>query len=194
MAYAYRDIEPGDAPFLLEMLRLTVAWRLVPAADGSPPPVLVPRRAFADWGRPGDGGVLATYDGEPAGACWYRLMPAGRELDGRTVPELSIAVGPQFRAQRVGGTLLDRGIEQARAAGHAAIDLIVEADNPARAMYERRGFEALEKVGSPGTMRKRLLPGLTMPPWRVDTGEGTVVMAPIGSYAPQIRHDGCSRR
>ena len=50
--YAYRDVEPADAPFLLEMLRLTVAWRLVPTADGMPPPVLVPPYAFDDLGRP----------------------------------------------------------------------------------------------------------------------------------------------
>ena len=157
MHYDYREIDLADAAFLLEMLRLAVGWRIVPSADGSPPPVVVPPRVFADLGRPGDGGVVATYDGEPAGACWYRVMPAdGDQLDGEDVPELTIAVLPQHRAQGVGSELLDRGIEHARAAGFAALDLVVELDNPARAMYERRGFEPLEGARLPRPMRKAL--------------------------------------
>jgi ribosomal protein S18 acetylase RimI-like enzyme len=154
--YVFRDIEPADADFLTEMLRLTLAWHLVPAADGSPPPVLVPPRAFADLGRAGDGGVVATYAGEPAGACWYRINLTAREHDGAPVPELLIAVRPEHRAQGIGGQLLDRGIEHARAAGHAAIDLVVELDNPARAMYLRRGFEPLGGAPDVRDLRKLL--------------------------------------
>ena len=155
VAYAFREIEPADADFLTEMLRLTLAWHLVPAADGSPPPVLVPPRAFADLGRPGDGGAVATYEDAPAGACWYRLQLTAREHDGAPVPELLIAVRPEHRAQGVGGRLLDRGIEHARAAGYGAIDLVVELDNPARAMYLRRGFEPIG--GAPGVPDLRKL-------------------------------------
>ncbi len=154
--YAHRDIEPADAPFLLEMLRLTVAWQLVPTADGMPPPVLVPPYAFDDLGRPGDGGVVVTYDGEPVGACWYRLNLTAREYDGRPVPELLVALMPAHRAHGVGGELLDRGIEHARAAGYPAIDLVVELENPARGMYERRGFEPLGGAADGRDMRKLL--------------------------------------
>ena len=156
MPYAYRDIGPGDGPFLLEMLRLTMAWNLVPAADGSPPPVAVPARAFDDLGRPGDGGVIVTYDGEPVGACWYRLAPAAPGRAGRRVPQLLLAVMPAHRAHGIGGRLLDRGIEHARSAGHPAIDLVVEPDNPARGMYERRGFEPLGEEPDTRDMRKVL--------------------------------------
>jgi ribosomal protein S18 acetylase RimI-like enzyme len=158
MTYDYRDLAPEDAAFLLEMLRLALGWHLVPPADGSPLPVAVPPRVFDDLGRAGDGGVVATLHGQPAGACWYRLMPYdGHELAGRPVPELTIAVVPQHRAQGVGGTLLDRGIEHARASGFAAIDLVVELENPARAMYERRGFEPAGDARAPSRMRKLLV-------------------------------------
>ena len=157
--YAYREIDPADAAFLSEMLRLALGWRIVPSQDGASPPVAVPPHVFADLGRPGDGGILAAYDGEPAGACWYRLFPGGgREGDVEAVPQLTIAVLPQFRAQGVGGTLLDRCIEHAQSAGFAAIDLLAEVDNPARAMYERRGFVALPAPDGPQTMRKPLRP------------------------------------
>ncbi len=154
--YAYRDVEPDDAPLLLEMLRLTVAWQLVPTADGLPPPVLVPPYAFDDLGRPGDGGVVVTYDEQPVGACWYRLNLTAREHDGQPVPQLLLAVMPAHRAHGIGGELLDRGIEQARAAGYPAIDLVVELENPARGMYERRGFEPLGGAPDARDMRKVL--------------------------------------
>lgn len=157
--YAYREIQPADAAFLTEMLRLALGWRIVPSQDGSPPPVVVAPRVFADLGRPGDGGLVALHDDEPAGACWYRLFPGGgRDRGGDGVPQLTIAVLPQHRAHGVGGTLLDGCIERARDAGHAAIDLLVEVDNPARAMYERRGFVALPAPDGPQVMRKPLRP------------------------------------
>ncbi len=156
MPYAFREIRAADAAFLLEMLRLTLAWHLVPAADGSPPPVLVPPRAFADLGRPGDGGVVVAYDGEPAGACWYRLNLTARQHEGAPVPELLLAVRPEHRAQGLGGQLLDRGIEHARAGGYGAIDLVVELENPARAMYLRRGFEPLGGAPDARDLRKIL--------------------------------------
>ena len=154
--YAFRDIEAADAPFLLEMLRLTVSWQLVPTADGMPPPVLVPPYVFDDLGRPGDGGVVVTSDAEPVGACWYRLNLTARECDGRPVPEMSVAVMPAHRAHGIGGQLLDRAIAQARAAGHPAIDLVVELENPARGMYQRRGFEALDGAPDARDLRKVL--------------------------------------
>lgn len=156
-SYAYRDVEPSDAAFLGELLRLAIGWRIVPSADGTPPPVPVPPRVFDDLGRPGDGGVVATYEGEPAGACWYRIGPAAaRGAGGDPIPQLTIAVLPQHRAHGLGGTLLDRCIEHARAAGHPAIDLVVEFENPSRAMYERRGFVLLPPPPYAHTMRKLL--------------------------------------
>ena len=154
--YAFRDVEPRDGAFLLEMLRLTVAWQLVPTADGMPPPVLVPPYAFDDLGRPGDGGVIVTYDDEPVGACWYRLNLTAREHEGRPVPEMSVAVMPAHRAHGIGGQLLDRAIEHARAAGYPAIDLVVALENPARGMYERRGFESLGGIPGARDLRKVL--------------------------------------
>ena len=138
------------------MLRLTVAWQLVPTADGMPPPVLVPPYAFDDLGRPGDGGVSSPTMDEPVGACWYRLNLTARQHDGEPVPELLVAVRPEHRAHGIGGTPLDRAIEQARAAGYPAIDLVVELENPARGMYERRGFEPLGGAPDARDMRKIL--------------------------------------
>lgn len=159
LEYELRELAPADAPVLTGMLRWAMGWREVPAADGSPPSVAVPPYVFDDFGRPGDGGVIAEWEGGPAGACWYRLLPAaggGHGFVAADVPELTIAVLPIHRAQGLGGALLDRAIERAGAAGFQSISLSVESDNPARAMYERRGFELVADDGSSQTMRKRL--------------------------------------
>lgn len=159
MVYAYRDLAADDAGFLLEMLRLALGWHLVPPYDGSPLPVAVPARVFDDLGRHGDGGVVATYEGEPVGACWYRLVPPGareQQPEEGDVPELTVAVLPAHRLHGVGGELLDRGIAHARTAGFPAIALTVEAGNPARGMYERRGFEPLGGAPDARDMRKVL--------------------------------------
>jgi [ribosomal protein S18]-alanine N-acetyltransferase len=158
-AYVFRDLAPDDAPVLTDMLRWAMGWREVPAADGSPPSVAIAPYVLADFGRPGDGGVIAEWEGEPAGACWYRLLPAtggGHGFVAENVPELTIAVLPVHRAQGLGGQLLDRAIERARATGFDAVSLSVESDNPARGMYERRGFELVADDGSSWTMRRRL--------------------------------------
>lgn len=150
--YALRDAEPGDRAFLLEMLRLAVGWRLVPSADGSPLPVAISPYALDGFGRAGgDGGVVAVCEGEPVGACWWRR--SGLTGDG---PQLWIAVRPEHRAHGLGGRLLDHALTVAATAGHAAIALSVEADNPARAMYERRGFRCVERSGGSLTLRRPL--------------------------------------
>lgn len=156
---AYRDLDPGDAAFLLEMLRLAIGWRPPERGGGACDAVSVAAHVFADLGRPGDGGVVAECDGQPIGACWYRIVPAaahGHGFAGPGVPELTVAVRPEHRARGVGGMLLDRAIEHARAAGFEALALTVEVDNPAHAMYERRGFEVVGDDTSSQTMRRTL--------------------------------------
>jgi len=157
--YEFRHLAATDAPVLTDMLRWAMGWREVPAADGSPPSARIGPYVFGDFGRPGDGGVIAESEGEAAGACWYRLVPAaghGHGFVDAGVPELTIAVLPIHRGQGLGGELLNRAIERARADGFESISLSVEADNPARRMYERRGFELVADDASSWTMCKRL--------------------------------------
>jgi hypothetical protein len=54
--------------------------------------------------------------------------------------------------------LLKAALDRAAAAGHPAISLSVEPDNPSRLLDERLGFERVGTVGGAWTMR-RDLPG-----------------------------------
>ncbi len=116
-----------------------------------------------DWGREGDAGFVAV-DSEnmPIGAIWLRML--GGETTGfgyvdKQTPELGMAVVPGWRHRGVGISLLTRMIETA-ARSHEQISLSVSADNPARRLYQRLGFEAVGDSGGSITMKLKLTPEL----------------------------------
>ncbi|WP_067827043.1 GNAT family N-acetyltransferase [Nocardia inohanensis] len=102
-------------------------------------------RYVEGWGAPGDFGVVADVDGSPAGAAWARLFTADNAaygfVDERT-PELAIAVAPGTRGSGLGTALLESLIAAARER-HDALSLSVRLNNPARALYQRLGFQDL---------------------------------------------------
>lgn len=111
------------------------------------------------WGRRGDTAVIGLEGATPVGAAWFRLY-GGREpgfgfVDERT-PELTVAVVPSRRHHGYGSALLSELLKRARAAGHAAISLSVDAGNPAIQLYERHGFRKVGEQGNIWTMRAEL--------------------------------------
>src|SRR5204862_3329651 len=100
-------------------------------------------RYLSGWGRPGDAAVIGEEDSRPVGAAWLRLFPEeepGYGFVAADVPELSIAVAPEARGRGIGTRLLEALVEAARDAGHRAISLSVEPENPERRLYQRAGF------------------------------------------------------
>jgi ribosomal protein S18 acetylase RimI-like enzyme len=143
--YRVRAATQADEQFLREML-LHAAFPLEamkPALDE----VLRDERLaryIVNWRRPGDGGVVAEAEGQPAGAAWYRRFPRrepGYGFISEDIPELSIAVVPDMRGRGIGRTLLVRLIEQAQAEALPALSLSVSVRNPvAMRLYESVGF------------------------------------------------------
>ncbi len=101
-------------------------------------------RYFENWGRYGDGGVLAVGpNGETLGAAWYRLFPADKPSFGwvaEDIPELAIAVIPSIRGSGLGERLLQALIDSARTTGFRALSLSVEDGNRSVNLYNRMGF------------------------------------------------------
>ena len=108
------------------------------------------------WMRHGDAGVVAEdRTGQAIGAAWYRFWSEERHSYGFVspqVPELAIAMAPDFRGQGVGTALLRRLLLVAEDSGAAAASLSVEIDNPARLLYEHLGFLKVEEVDGAWTM------------------------------------------
>jgi GNAT superfamily N-acetyltransferase len=152
-----RPATKADDAFLKTMMyeaaRWNPDWPREPMAEVLDEPVL--RRYHEDWGRPGDGGMIAEIDGEPVGAAWYRLFTADEPgygfVDERT-PELSIAVVPLHRRKGIGGTLLRAAMVNAREEGFQTLSLSVAVHNRSRMLYQRVGFEKVGEEGDSWTM------------------------------------------
>ncbi len=148
-----RPLDTTDRPFLEEMLLEAFFWnpawsRPTPAEFREHPEFT---KLLADWGRPGDRGVLAEAQRTRVGAAWFRLwtpeLHSYGYVDART-PELAIAVVSTHRSRGVGRTLLRALVRIARKDGYPALSLSVSPSNYARSFYESEGFQ---KVGESGT-------------------------------------------
>ena len=153
-----RSLTSEDEPFLWEMLFQAI---YVPEGHAALPReiVKIPELArYVDgWGREGDCGFLSSdvASGQSIGAVWLRL-PIGKYkgygyVDDH-IPELSIAVLPEFRGQGTGTQLLTRLL--ASAYGQSPISLSVSAENPALRLYKRFGFEVISQDNGSLTMKR----------------------------------------
>lgn len=117
-------------------------------------------RYVRGWPRPADGGVLALdTQGEPVGACWFRVLPQqdpGYGWVAAGVPELTLGVRPIWRAQGVGRTLLQAACAVAQRRGHQRISLSVERANFAQRLYISEGFVTTLSDTDSDTMVKPL--------------------------------------
>ena len=150
-----RPLTPADQPFLWECLYFAI---YVPV--GTPPPGLeiLDRpdlsKYVADWGRPTDSGFLAfnPSTGVNLGAIWLRQFTANNAAYGfvaENIPELGMAVVPDFRGKGLGTKLMERVLAAKK---HPAISLSVSPKNPALKLYERFDFKKVGEKGDSWTM------------------------------------------
>ena len=152
-----RELTRADVPFLRRMLCAALFWR--PKRRWFPTRVvlLVPEVGLyhRGWGRPGDTGLVAEEGGRRTGAVWYRFFSEESHGDGYVdaqTPELAIAVVPGHRGHGVGRGLMEAIHERARADGVPRISLSVDADNPAKRLYETLGYVDYQPEDGKGRM------------------------------------------
>ncbi|HEX8734204.1 MAG TPA: GNAT family N-acetyltransferase [Pyrinomonadaceae bacterium] len=135
-----------DLPFLREMLFEAAAVSDEIRALGREKALALPFIAhiLRHFGRQGDFGFVAeTADKILIGAIWARLFPENEKGYGfisAEIPELAIAVAPDFRGRGAGTRLLEELIKEARNRKFPALSLSVDRRNPALKLYERLGF------------------------------------------------------
>ena len=105
----------------------------------------------AGWGRESDLVVIADDEGRAIGAAYCRLMHGYGYVDDDT-PEVTIGVESSYRGRGIGGQLLDALADLARRNGFERLSLSVEAENPARRLYERVGYRQVGVDGSGGSV------------------------------------------
>jgi GNAT superfamily N-acetyltransferase len=148
-AFHIRPANGEDARILSDMLVEAANWNVASArprvAVLEDPAVL---RYIAGWKRPGDFGCVAVDShGSAVGACWARLFPPNAPGSGFVaagVPELTLGVNPQWRAQGVGRALLQEIARAAAASGAARLSLSVDRRNFAQRLYVSEGYVTVE--------------------------------------------------
>lgn len=146
-----RLAKADDANFLEQMLAIAADWRSSaprPVEQVLAEPLLA--HYVAGWPKHGDMGVIAE-EARPVGAAWWRYFteqdPGFGFLDA-SIPEISTAVIAQARGRGVGRRLLTRLVAEAEVRALPGLSLSVEADNPARRLYEELGFQVVEDGGA----------------------------------------------
>lgn len=103
-----------------------------------------------DYGtKAADLGVVAMdVKQEPLGGAWVRLLENGYAKD-KTIPELAMAVFPEYRGKGIGSRLLESLINEASSCGNKddfpGICLSCRCDNKrAMQLYKKHGFSQVE--------------------------------------------------
>ncbi|HZO72783.1 MAG TPA: GNAT family N-acetyltransferase [Ktedonobacteraceae bacterium] len=166
MRYTIRPVNKDDEAFLWKMLYYAAHMEeegetSIHAAKHNPGLV----KYVQEWGRESDQGYLALDSSNlrPIGAAWIRLFVGQEKMvnsldDG--IPELAIAVLPEYVGKGVGTQLLTHLVAAAKER-YSSIVLSVRVTNPARRLYERQGFVVIgttsNRVGTESViMRKDL--------------------------------------
>jgi len=152
-----RELEPADADFLGAMLYEAIYWD--PVKERLPAEFVLAHPQLtifhAGWGRPGDAGLVAEVDEQPAGVVWYRLFTEDEHGEGfvdEATPELAISVADGHRGRGIGAALMEAIHDRARSDGYERISLSVDADNPAKRLYARLGYTDYEPADDLGRM------------------------------------------
>ena len=156
-AFRIRPATGEDARVLADMLVEAVngnAERTRARVNVLEDPAFV--RYIAGWKRPSDFGCVAEdANGVAVGACWARLFPANDPGSGFVavgVPELTLGVYRQWRAQGAGRALLRELSLAASAHGYARLSLSVERTNFAQRLYTSEGYVPVAFGESADTM------------------------------------------
>jgi ribosomal protein S18 acetylase RimI-like enzyme len=142
-----RPATGDDIPILADMLFEAGAVSEKVRAMGKKKAMQLPAMILflENFGRAkGDFGFIAeTEDKNLIGAVWARLFSAknkGYGFVAEDIPELAIAVAPEFRGLGAGTKLLEQLIKEARKLKLPALSLSVYRKNPALKLYKRLGF------------------------------------------------------
>jgi len=156
-----RAATDGDVEHLKRALFEAVAWN--PERKLPPYELVIAHPELAryheGWGRRGDIAVIAETEGDVVGASLCRLFTAedhGHGYVDDETPELAVAVWGGHRGEGIGTRLMAALEEAARAGGFSQLSLSVDAENPARRLYDRLGYEELTVDDDGVRMVKRL--------------------------------------
>ena len=142
MEYNIRALMNGDDSIVWKMLMYASHESSLETVQKQPQ---LSRYAI-DWGRMGDMGFVAWFDEQSIGAAWLRFWSEDDKGFGYvddSIPELAMAVLPEYRGQGIGTKLLMQVLQSAKNT-YPAVSLNVRANNRVINLYQRTGFVKVE--------------------------------------------------
>lgn len=144
-AWQLRAATPSDQDFVVEMARhaCVIEDRPLPDPDDDEVREMLPAAGAVAI-------IAEDRQGAPVGAVWvyYSSPPLRVDAAGAPMPELCIAVAPQHRGAGLGAALLDALFAEL-AQSFATMCTNVHVRNPARRLYERKGFREVGQGHGP---------------------------------------------
>ncbi|NQT26000.1 GNAT family N-acetyltransferase [candidate division KSB1 bacterium] len=126
-------LPPGQKPYPREIIKERSLWKYIDS-----------------WGKETDRGLIAVLqsNSEKVGAIWMRIFSKenpGYGFVAEDIPELSIAVLPEYRGQGIGTMLLEEMLKIAERR-YRAVSLSVSIENMANRLYKRLGFKVVQQT------------------------------------------------
>lgn len=146
MNYQIRELTARDEEIVWETLMYAACETSIESVRSAP----YLARYASGWGRAGDFGCVAIAEACASshdertllGAAWLRSWlddDRGFGYVSDRIPELGLAVVPDYRGCGIGSALLTRALAMAEV-NYPAVSLSVRSDNPVIRLYERSGF------------------------------------------------------
>ena len=148
--YTIRSMRSDEAGFLKQML--FEAIYLPPEEKKNLPREIVMHPDlliyWQDWGREGDMSLIAEMknDARLLGCAWGRMFQADKPGYGfvsECIPELSVAVVPEFQNKGIGTLLIRKLLSSYRKYGVTIVSLSVSKNNRSVNLYTRVGFQVI---------------------------------------------------
>ncbi len=145
MNYTIRQIRPSEYGVLETFLYEAI---FVPKGTKPPDRSIIHRPELSlyirDFGQRDDHALVAEVDGRIVGAVWARIMEDYGHVDDNT-PSLAISLLKSYRGMGIGKALMKGMLALLKEKGYAKASLAVQQANDAVRLYQRVGFQIVDR-------------------------------------------------
>ena len=145
MDYRIREIRENEYCILSEFLYEAI---FIPVGMEKPPKAIIEQPELqvyiADFGKSDDWCLVAEVKEKIVGAVWVRIMNDYGHIDDET-PSFAISLYEEYRNMGIGTVLMRDMLEFLKNKGYKQTSLSVQKANYAVRMYQKVGFEVIDK-------------------------------------------------
>ena len=145
MDYRIREIRENEYYVLSEFLYEAI---FIPEGTEKPPKSIIEQPELqvyiADFGKSDDWCLVAEVKEKIVGAVWVRIMNDYGHIDDET-PSFAISLYEEYRNMGIGTVLMRDMLEFLKNKGYKQTSLSVQKENYAARMYQKVGFEVIDK-------------------------------------------------